>query len=114
MTSLRFLYLQIPRGWEHIPDILNDITSCMIDQVTFSLAFSSFIYSDQDLWVGIPSIIARPNFRRLRKLEFCVTPREKVADVERWVQYQLRGLESQDVLHISLFFASQSNRSPVV
>jgi hypothetical protein len=71
MTGLRFLYLQIlSNNWIYIPDILNDITLCVIDQVDAEISYP--FYRSNDIWRGMPPIVARPNFRRLRKLEFCM------------------------------------------
>jgi hypothetical protein len=102
MTSLRYLRLSIfvvvhpHNAWEHIPIILDNITSCVIDHVHFILYDA---LPERDHWVRIPSIITKPNFKNLRQLELAFGGGE-MNGWKLWISRQLRGFEPRDVLHV--------------
>jgi hypothetical protein len=75
MNSLRYFRFQIFMesldDWSYITVVLDNITSTAISHVEFSLhIYASAIPKESDLWTRIPSIIAKPDFKRLQKLEF--------------------------------------------
>jgi hypothetical protein len=110
MTGLRVLhlttYIYYLDDWMCIPTILNNITSHAISHVRFT--FKSYAGGPpmEAIWTGIPSIIARPNFRHLGRLEFLFKTSfcsdVVVDEMKGWVSRQLQSLKNRDILHVDV------------
>jgi hypothetical protein len=103
MSSLSNFHLHflIRDDWRYIPTVLDSITSQNISHVKFTLELSTYVLSPEDSWVEVASIIARSNYRHLRKLEFrLIGERSGMDKVEGWISRQLRNLEHPDILHV--------------
>jgi len=78
-----------------IPAVLDQITSPMINYIKISFrAELENIQPEEGSWRRIPAILARPNFRQLRKLEFYVDrPIHCAEKIEAWIRETLAELE---------------------
>jgi hypothetical protein len=77
-----------------IPAVLDQITSPVINNIKISFeAKPEDIQPEEGSWRRIPAILARPNFRQLRKLEFCVDRVDSFAEMEAWIRETLAELE---------------------
>jgi hypothetical protein len=78
-----------------IPTVLDHITSPMINRIEICFrAEPEDIQPEEGSWKRIPAILARPNFRQLRKLEFHVDrPIHCAEKIEVWIQETLAELE---------------------
>jgi hypothetical protein len=79
-----------------IPPILDKITSPIINdiKISFRLDPEAIQLEEEGSWRTIPAILARPNFRTLRQLEFCVDrPTSCAKKLEAWVRGTLAELE---------------------
>jgi hypothetical protein len=103
MTSLRVLHLTIPTdnldAWKHIPTVLDTITSCVIEHVKFTIYLFDFPPVEEDLWVKIPSVIAKPNLKHLNDLEFYIRGERSQAN-ESNLRILLRSLGSIKALRV--------------
>jgi hypothetical protein len=78
-----------------IPAVLERITSLMINHI--QLSFHGKLELVKGLWRGIPTILARPNFWQLRKLEFGLGERTKTKEIEMWVLAELHELDLRGI-----------------
>ena len=76
-----------------IPAVLDQITSPMINHIKISFRIApEEIQHEEGSWGRIPTILARPNFRQLRKLEFYVDI-HCAEKIEAWIRETLAELE---------------------
>jgi hypothetical protein len=80
---------------EDIPAVLERITSPTINRI--ELSFHGKPELEEGLWRGIPTILARPNFRQLRKLEFGLGERTDAKEIEMWVLAELHELDLRGI-----------------
>ncbi|KIM76578.1 hypothetical protein PILCRDRAFT_826150 [Piloderma croceum F 1598] len=78
-----------------IPAVLDQITSPMINHIKISFQVKpADIQPEEGSWRRIPAILARPNFRQLRKLEFYIDrPIHWAEKIEAWIRETLAELE---------------------
>jgi hypothetical protein len=105
MTSLRRLsfdvFMKSLDDWTYITVVLDNITSSAITHIRFFLNIYKSAIPKQDLWTGIPPIIAKPDFRRLQKLEFHLGGGStEIDEVEMWISRQFQSLEPLGILRV--------------
>ena len=100
MTHLRSLIVHLEAAErKSVPAALDNVTSCEVDHIEFFLDLWGPLTGDD--WIGVPAILERPNFRRIRKLEFQLSGRRDiVTETETWILHQLRALDARHILHI--------------